>query len=54
MVGNAEKYIKVEVRCRHCGKLLFNILKKSIDKRNKSDIIVCRCNRCGLDNNIKI
>lgn len=54
MVKSVENHIKVEIRCKHCGKLLFIILKKSIDKRNKSDIIVCRCNRCGLDNNIKI
>ena len=54
MVKNTENQINVEIRCKHCGKLLFVILKKDIDKRNKSDIIVSRCNRCGKDNHIKI
>ena len=53
MVKNEKNHIKVETRCTHCGKLLFVILKKGIDKRNKNDIIVCRCNRCGKDNEIK-
>jgi len=54
MVKSTEKMINVEVRCKNCGKLLFKILKKGIDKRNKCDIIVVRCNRCSTDNSIKI
>ena len=54
MVKNTENKITIEVRCSNCGKLLFKIFKKSIDKRTKSDIIVVRCNRCSADNNIKI
>lgn len=54
MVKCAEKQLKNEIRCKKCGKLLFIIFKKGIDKRNKTDIIVSRCNRCGIDNSIKI
>lgn len=54
MVKSPENLIKVEIRCKKCGKLLFILHKKGIDKRNNYDIIVSRCNRCGKDNHIKI
>ena len=54
MVRTTENLIKVEKRCKKCGKLLFILLKKGIDKRNNCDIIVSRCNRCGKDNHIKL
>lgn len=45
-----------EVRCANCGKLLFKYIEKTIDRRNKSVIIVSRCTRndCGVDNIISI
>lgn len=45
-----------EVRCGNCGKLLFKIVEKPIDKSNKNVIIVARCTRndCSTDNLITI
>ena len=48
------KDISVEKRCEKCGKLLFKLKKKNVDKIEKSVIIISRCTRCGCDNNIKI
>ena len=54
MVKSKEDMIKVEYRCKHCGKLQFKIIKKTIDKFDKSVIIEVRCNRCSTDNTIKL
>ena len=54
MVKSTEDMIKVEYRCKHCGKLQFKIFKKCIDKVDKRVIIEVRCNRCSTDNTIKL
>ena len=48
------KDISIEKRCKKCGRLLFKLHKKNIDKIEKGVIIVSRCNRCSCDNYIKI
>lgn len=48
-----------EVRCGHCGKLLFvtdGIFKKDVDFSSQNAIIVARCTRsyCKIDNRVQI